>query len=223
MSSALRITRIVLATALVLAVIGSVVLAQGASQVAASAVFRDTLTSDNIRSDGGGAYVDGTVAGSCLPCWVITKKGFFFLRSTGGMCLSGREIVLDFRNWVGSMPSPCGVDDALGQLGELNICGANSLPDVRIIANTLFHNNALSAGTTVTLPFNLVPNFSSGQAFDLEFEQPVAVMPGASGDSRVLEAGASALAELYMRRPKGPRVSLGRYHMPFQLTATKLP
>ncbi len=220
MMSALQRTRKVCwSAAFLLPIIASVLLAQGGNQIAASAVFRD-LPDDNIRSDDldpDAAYTDGT---DCVTSWVNRKTGFFFLRSVGPYCQPGRHIVLDFRTWVGSQPSPCEVDDALGQLGELNICGANTLPDVRIIADALFQGSALSAGTNVKLPFNLVPNFTSGQAFDLEFEQAVAVT-GLSINSRILTAGPSAVAELYRRPSKGKRVSLGRFYMPFQLTVTK--
>jgi len=153
-----------------------------------------------------------------VTAWV-DKGGFFFLRTVTPYCSPyTRNIVLDFSVPVDLMSCPApSVSDQYGNM--LNICGTNSVPDVRVIANSLFKDTALVHGTTVTVPFLVQPSFSGGTVFELDFEQPV---PVPSGDStfRVLEAPAGAVAELY-KYVNGAKHSLGRYYMPFELTVTK--
>lgn len=177
----------------------------------ADAWFADSPT-DKIKSDDSGSYFNGP---SCVTTWV-DSGGFFFLRTVTPNCTPyTRKIVLDFSDPV-SPPASC-VEYQFGI--PLHTCGSNTVPDVRIIAQSLFKNTALANGTTVTLPFNLQPSFSgSGGSFELDFELPVPV----SGDStfRVLQAGGNAVAELY-QYVNAKKTSVGRYRMPFQLSVTK--
>ena len=196
------------------------------NQIPASAQLRDAIAgdgfghtvTDRIRSDGqfGGAYYDG---GNCVASWV--QSNYYFLRTISPNCVasSPRSMALDFSDVV-TAPASCTVYDAAGN--ALNVCGTQLLADVRIIANQLFAAAALSGGTPVSLPFNLQPSFS-GLAFEIDFEQSVAVASLAP-NTRVLEAGADAVAELYQYVKSGrstTKVSVGRYRMPFQATVTK--
>ena len=203
--------------------------AQG-NHIAAQAAFRDAtaVPTDKIRSDDQssvlGAYPDGTYC-------VIDYRGsggFYFLRTAKSSCTPPvqRRVKLDFSDAISRTPDgsgidPCHVNDALGQPGELNICGLNDLlPDVRLIANTLFSNSALNLGTAVALHFGLIISFSGPSAFSLEFEQSQGVT--ASGtNARTVTAGATAVAELYKNNTSNStRISLGRFKMPFQVTVT---
>lgn len=192
-----------------------------AAVIPARATFRDALA-DRIQSDTFGPYENEF---DCVLCRVSNNA--FFLRTLGHTCATPggiRKIRLDFSDAV-SRPAgvDCSsgtflVDDAYGQPGALNICGINDLPDVRVIANSLFARNA-SGGTPVLLPFSLSPDFSN-TAFSLEFEQNVSVFGDpANAKAREMEAGATAIAELYKNQAKGAggKVSLGRYRMPFRL------
>lgn len=76
--------------------------------------------------------------------------------------------------------------------------------------------------TTLTLHMNLAPDFSH-TAFILEFEARV---PYTGDDTaRTLTANAQSVAELYkVSTTKGggtKKVSLGRFYMPFSLTAVR--
>ena len=191
--------------------------AQGANNRApAQATFRD-LSIDRIQSDGLGPYKDGV---ACVICWVDSTSGFFFLRTLGSTCQqSQRSIVLDFSDAV-SRSAGCTVPDPNDASGKsLNICGSNTLPDVRVIANTLFRTTALTKGTTVTLPFSLQSDFR-GTDFELDFEQSVPVS-APSTNERDLEAGPDAVAELYQLGQTGQKISLGRFKMPFHLRVTR--
>ena len=205
------LTRILVLLAITL--LGRIVfLASAATQTPARSDFHDD-PSDRIRSDGA-FYEDG-------PCTAsrTEPRGSYFLRTIRSGCLDARFITLDFTQ---TSPGFCPVFDP--EAGEsLNICGPNDVTDVRIIANTLFKDGALT--TAVSLHFSQKDggDFTGPAPFELSFEEPV---PITDGDStfRVLEAGASAVAELYQNVQQGKRtikVSLGRYNMPFQLTVTK--
>ena len=199
----------------------------------AEATFADAI-GDRIRSDGGGPFGAETSYPDSEPCVVssVGKKGSFFLRTafSESSCTPitpdnsdlDRALVLDFSYAIVRTPDgsggidPCLVDDAYGQLGpKLNICGPNTLTDVRIIADKLF---TTSSSTPVTVPFQLATSYRN-TAFQLAFEQPVSKDP--SGSTRTLTAGPLAIAELYKYRPKGPKISLGRFYMPFIVTVTK--
>ncbi len=181
---------------------------QGTSnRVPAQATFRDSSTlPDRILSDGLGTYYDAV---GCVVAWVDSKSGFFFLRTVGPKCQNPvRSLVLDFSDAV-SRSAGCNVPDPNDTSGKsLDICGKNTLPDVRVLADTLFRDTALTKGTTVKLPFSLQPDFG-GTDFELDFEQPLSVT-ATSGNERVLEAGTDAVAELYQLTQRGPKISLGR-------------
>ena len=187
--------------------------AQGGKRIPAKSMFRNAL-GDKLQGDGLW-YTDG------LDC-VINDGGF--LRTVKFGCAPyTRTITLDFSDAIirtpdGSGADACHVNDGFHQDGELNICGANVLPDVRILAGP-FGRKALTDGSTVTLGISLQPDFS-GTGFELDFEQPA----GVTGDAttRFLTAGPNAVAELYKNVQRGPKISLGRFRMPFQLTVILL-
>ncbi len=190
------------------------------------AVLRD-LSNDKIRSDGLGSYSDSEL---CVVGWGNNSTGQFFMRTefSGSECVSqppadDRKVVLDFTdalertgNCQPEQPC-CLVDDARGQVGMLDICGVNTVTDVRIIADKLFQNQA-PLTTAVVLPFSLSRDYG-GTGFELQFEQAVP----ASGDvstTRTLTAGSGAIAELYKFQAKGKKLSLGRFRMPFEIVVT---
>jgi len=192
-------------------------------------VFDDSSTK-RIRSDGKsemsgvGPYPHAV---NCVTDRVGTG-GFYFLRTVSLDCMMPpveRLIDIDFSSPVGEAAANCTVDDAYDQPGTLNICGSNMLPDVRLIANKLFANSALSNGTPVSLPISLTRSFTGPGAFHLEFEQAVGVTAGANANIRNLIAGSLAVAELYRNAPnsQGGRQSLGRFYMPFSATVTRVP
>ena len=205
--------------------------AQG-NQIPAQAAFRDlpgspTQPSDKILSDGLSlTYGFYPHLVNCVRNYK-GNGGFYFLRTAALSCTPPvqRKVKVDLSDAItrtpdGSGSDSCHVNDALGQQGELDICGLNVLPDVRVIANTLFSNSALNLGTTVSLHISLTVSFSGPSAFSLEFEQPLAVT--ASGPNvRILTAGPNSVAELYKNNTSnGQRISLGRFRMPFQGTVT---
>ena len=191
----------------------------GSSQDPAVATFGDRR-GDKILSDGSGPYDD---ADQCVIAWVDSASGQLFFRSASPIC--NREIVLNFgdalsrRAGCNCSLGPCHEDDAFNQAGTLDICGANTVLDVRWLADRLFHSAALTGGTPLTLRINLAPDFRY-TAFELQFEQAVPVTGGAT--TRVMAAGSNAVAELYRFTGKGgQKVSLGRFCMPFELTVTR--
>ena len=204
--------------------------AQG-NQIPALAIFRDatTVPTDKIQSDGliGAAYLGYPHGVNCVLNYKGTG-GFYFLRTVAPNCTDPpvqRLVKVDFSNAITRTPDgtggdTCHVNDALGQTGELNICGLNVPQDVRLIANTLFANSALNHGTTVTLYISLIRSFSGPAAFTLAYEQSQLVTaPGTN--VRTLTAGPDSVAELYKTNSSnGQTISLGRFKMPFQLTVT---
>lgn len=202
-----------------------------ATRIPARETFRD-LPEDRIQSDRDPVYSNGYEDGiACVVSWV--QSNFFFMRTYRSSCFQSgeppsRKITLDFSDAVsrasdGSTADPCVIDDAYGQAGTLNICGANVVADVRVIANNLFGKNAGVNGTPVSLPFSLSADYSN-TAFLLEFEQNVRVIPDpATANAREMEALPDAVAELYKYGSgKGGKLSLGRYRMPFRLRVEKL-
>jgi len=233
----MRRERTSLVTASVLLLVAAVGFAAkgGSSQVPASATFADrTLVpdgiDDRIRSDGLGAYNDLGMGDPCLTAWVDSASGQFFFRTASRTC--NREMILDFSDALsrqagcncspGPGPSPagpCRVDDAFNQAGDIDLCFANTVKDVRWIAGNLFGSSALSAGIPLTLRINLEPNFEK-TAFELQFEQSVTVAGDAT--TRVMSSDSTRVAELYKYTGKGSnKLSLGRFRMPFELTVTK--
>lgn len=214
----------------VVAVIGAQALkGQGTSkQIPVSSTIVRGASGDGILNDGNGPYSNGS---NCVVSWVDSRSGYYFLRTTTFSCAATkpRTMTLDFSNAItrtpdGSGSDSCHVNDAFGDSGELNICGPaagpNSvIPDVRIIAGTMFSSTAVTQGTTVSIPFSLSPDFS-GTDFELDYELPVAVGV-ISSSSRTLTAdscAAGATADLYKYPKHGSKISLGRYCMPFQVT-----
>jgi len=205
----------------------AVVLAQG-HKVPAQSEFRDDRE-DRIRSDKDGVYADNVTAGGCVRNYIDPKSGFHFLWVFGSEagCSPGRSVVLDFSDAVdpeapsGRCPhNPnCCANDSYGQEGELDICGPNTLPDVRLIANSLFQDRALAQGTKVSLPFSLVAD-SGATAFLLEFEQPLAVDGDSDSYMRALTADSTSVAELYRLEKTFRKISLGRFYLPFQVQVT---
>ena len=186
----------------------------------AQATFGDD-SGDRVLSDDGTSYVNSAGAAPCVIARV-EDTGMFFLRTTGGNCFAAtgqfKPIVLDFSDAVsrspdGSGSDNCHVDDANGHAGELDICGSNTISDVRVIAKDLFSKNGLRRGTRADIVFSLEPDFQNTD-FSLEFEQRLDV----SGDAvtRTFVAGASSVAVLR----KGQTV-LGRFNLPFSLQVTK--
>jgi hypothetical protein len=229
-----NIAVLILVCACVGGLIGAQVLkAQGTSkQIPANATLRDK-SGDGILSDGG-AYVNGS---NCVVSWVDSRSGYFFLRTATYNCVTtnSRSMTFDFSNALSRTPDGsgsdiCHVNDAFGDNGELNICGPNYgpntvVPDVRIIAGTMFSSTAVTQGTTVAIPFSLSPDFS-GTDFELDYEQAVPVTV-VSATSRSLTADATSpcsagmVADLYKYPKHGSKISLGRYCMPFQVTVNE--
>ena len=194
--------------------------------------------SDRIRSDSAtpsiiaAPYIDGA---DCVGVRVLGTS--LFLRTDSlvdDLPCTIRAINLDFteaiglrtpdgtgRNPDGSV-NDCLVNDAFGQLGQLNICGSNAVLDVRFQADQLFSNTALTNGATVKLPFSLSADFRN-TGFLLEFEQPLTV----TGDAnvRVLTAESNGVPVVAVLSKGGLRrgTVIGRFYMPFQLTVSKGP
>lgn len=187
--------------------------AAGQTQIPASATLRDNTT-DGIRSDTiSPTYDQGQ---DCMLSFV--ENGQYFLRTVSPFpCTptSARALTLDFSNMV-TIPNSCFILDPNSGL-KLNVCGSNLLPDVRLIAQSLFKTPPGS--TTVSLPFSLQPDFTGSAAFELDFE--LAVPFTGSGNQRTLTAGSNAVAQLYQIGAHGHKISIGRYKMPFQLTVTE--
>jgi hypothetical protein len=217
----------------VVAVIGAQALkGQGTSkQIPARFTTVRGASGDGILNDLKGDYLNGS---NCVVSWVDSRSGYYFLRTTTFNCATAnpRTMTLDFTNAInrtpdGSGSDSCHVNDAFGDSGELNICGSAAgpntvIPDVRIIAGTMFSSTAVTQGTTVSIPFSLSPDFS-GTDFELDYELPVAVGVNSS-TSRTLNAysttacGPGVIADLYKYPKHGNKISLGRYCMPFQVT-----
>ena len=189
--------------------------AAGQTEIPASATLRDNTT-DAIRSDG----FSPTTYDQGLDCVLsFVQNGQYFLRTVNPFCpldLDVRALILDFSNPV-TIPNNCFPLDPNSGL-KLNACGSNILPDVRLIAQSLF--KASPGSTTVSLPFSLYPDFTGSAAFELDFELAVPFTAG-SGNQRILTAGSNAVAQLYQIGAHGHKISIGRYYMPFQLTVTE--
>ena len=212
-----------------MAAISCVVAASGvwvgaATAVPATATFRD-LDTDRILSDKlyiPASYYHGI---DCVRSQVgQAGAGGFGFRSRIYGCTAAafRSVTLDFSHpVVAGCTSPTYVADAYAG-GQLNICGSNLVPDVRINAGSMFASSALSRGTPVILVFSTPASYTGPGGFELDFEQNVGVTATSSALTRVLTAPATAIAELYQNLPSsGKKVSLGRYYMPFSLTVAK--
>lgn len=212
-------------------VLAATVTVWAATRIPADATFRDAsftdatgavVFTDMIRSDGLGEYQDGIF---CVNSYVNGNQ--FFLRTVKSGCsaVAARALTLDFSQ-PATPPDSCAATDAYVG-GTLNLCGPNSVADVRAIATGAFSGNALTGGTPLRLIFSLGPNFSGPGSFDLIFEQNVAVAQGSNSDVRQVTASATAVAELYQNIPtnrkSSMKVSLARYRMPTSFTIAKLP
>lgn len=199
--------------------------AQASGSVPATAQFRDA-SGDRIRSDVvSSSYVNGT---DCVES-TVHADGFYFLRTVTDGCTTTtpRSIVLDFSSCVSSCPSgtECTVADPNDRSGlTLNACASNTVPDVRLIASTLFKSSALTSGTDVSLVFSLQRDVRNTD-FELDFEAPVPVSePSGSTNVRVLTAGNTAIADLFKLVTINHvriKVLVGKYNMPFELTVTE--
>lgn len=187
--------------------------AAGQTQIPASATLQDNPITDRIRSDAISPTYDQGV--DCALSFV--QNGQYFLRTVNPLCTPDvRALILGFSNPV-TIPNNCFHLDPNSGL-KLNACGSNILPDVRLIAQSLF--KASPGSTTVSLPFSLYPDFTGSAAFELDFELAVPFTAG-SGNQRILTAGSNAVAQLYQIGAHGHKISIGRYYMPFQLTVTE--
>ena len=205
------------------AVAGTTVLAMASLGTTTTLSDRDGTGSDpvdRVRSDGGGVYVHAL---DCVGSTRDTKSGATFLRTASHTvpgCDDGywqddspahRSIRLDFSAPVpGSGPSECGTD--------LNACGLNTIPDVRIHTADAFSTRALTNGTRVEIYVSFNPDLNNTE-FYVEYEQPL--MVAVTGPStRTITADANAIAELYRAtkvKNKYVLTSVGRYYMPMQM------
>jgi hypothetical protein len=194
------------------------------SYVPATAEFQEGTAGDRILSDGNGPYQDGI---DCVKSYV-DGSGSYFLRTvslspSGGLCTStlSRKIALDFSVPAAGHPLPTTCTVTVPN-GTLNICGPNSVADVRFLATGLFTSEALTNGSTAHLVFSLQPTFQGAGDFELDLLQPLSV-DGTSG-LRNVEASSTVIAELYQlvvktgRGGSTSKVSLGYYSMPFRVT-----
>lgn len=202
----------------VIATVAGVTAAVG--PVGTTTVLRDSL-GDAVRSDGyvPSDYIHGT---DCVASTRDARSGATALRTASHtVCADSdwqnglaaiRKINLDFSNPVwGVFPNPC-------QIADLNACGPNTIPDVRIETTDAFSSQALSRGTGMNIYVSFHPALNNTE-FYIEYQQPVSVS-GTSG-TRTLTAGPTAIAELYqVTRVKNRLVftSVGRYYMPMQMT-----
>ena len=169
--------------------------------------------SDRIRSDTAGPGIAAPYQDNIACVTTYVNANMFFLRTVKGLCSPyTRKLTLDFSDPLMVFGDCRIVTDSNGQL---DICGSNLVPDVRVIATNMFARSATSAGTPVTLPFNLKPDFSH-QGFELDFEQnqPVTVL---SPTARQLTASTLSIADLY-QSSGNKKILLGQYRMPFEVS-----
>jgi hypothetical protein len=212
-----RVRSSMMAMLTVIATVGG--LTAAAPPVATTTVLQDGL-GDAVRSDGNvpPGYVHGI---DCVASTLDARSGATALRTDSHtVCPDSywqngapaiRQMVLDFSNPVVGFPSPCTIAD-------LNACGSNLIPDVRIETTDAFSSQALSRGTGMTIYVSFHPDLNNTE-FYIEYEQPVSV--SGTTNTRTLAAGSNAIAELYRAtRVKNRYVftSVGRYYMPMQMT-----
>lgn len=212
-----------LAAPLVLLATAIALSGQSGTQIPATTIFGNT---GSIRNDGYGpephTYTHGT---DCVDSRVDSTSGFYLFRTSRLDCRTAiRKLVLDFSNAIvrtpdGSGADSCHVNDAFDQAGELDICGSNLITDPRFLASTMFRSNALTRGTSVTMPFSLEVSYQR-TAFELAFESNLAVSATANPNVRVISV-TGAPAELYKTRARGGRLSIGRFNMSFTVTVEK--
>ena len=202
----------------VIATVAGVTAAVG--PIGTTTVLRDS-EGDAVRSDGYVLpdYIHGT---DCVASTRDARSGATALRTASHtVCADSdwqngndatRKINLNFNNPVGGVfPTPC-------QIADLDACGPNTIPDVRIETTNAFSSQALSRGTGMNIYVSYHPDLNNTE-FYIEYEQPVSV--SGTSDTRTVTAGPMAIAELYqVTRVKGRLVftSVGRYYMPMEMT-----
>ena len=214
-----RVRSSLMAVLTVIAAVGSVTAAVG--PVGTTTLLRDG-SGDAVRSDGNvpPEYIHGI---DCVASTRDARSGATALRTASHtVCADSywqngndatRKINLNFNNPVGGVfPTPC-------QIADLDACGPNTIPDVRIETTDAFSSQALSRGTGMNIYVSFHPALNNTE-FYIEYEQPVSVSSDTSG-TRTVTAGLSAIAELYrVTRVKNRLVftSVGRYYMPMEMT-----
>jgi hypothetical protein len=192
------------------------------SQVATTATFVDV--GQQIRGDNLGPYTEGS---NCVRSWFLPTNGSYYFRTTSSSTCefpppSPRHLILDFSALpIDGQPSNCLVPDGHGD--ELNLCGSNSVPDVRLFADTMFKTG--SVDTPVYLHFDLYPNFVNDTAFSLRFLNPAPIVQTAGGGRQITILNGEA--ELSVRQAgkggKSRLVPVARYLMSMSLTVTPNP
>ena len=124
----------------------------------------------------------------------------------------------------GSAPAKTAISDPNDASGKVLHLGdttwINFIPDMRILASNLFSSGTLNNGASVSLVFSLQPEFTGSGDFELNFEANVSVT-APDANTRVLTAGPSAVAALYVHNTNTKKTLVGRFYMPFTLTVTK--
>jgi len=182
--------------------------------------FEDVNT--RVRSDGGGDYIHGA---ECIGSTRDLKTGATAFRTASHtVCPDShwqpgvepdRKAVIDFGDFV----LPCD-DTPIPTSGDADLdpCGSNIVPDVRIHTSNAFANQALSRGTNVEIYLSFNPALNNTD-FYLAYEQPLQVTDDQG--TRTVVAGPNAIAELYRAvrvKNKVQLISLGRYRMPMRIT-----
>lgn len=214
-----RVRSSLMAVLTVIATVAGVAAAVG--PVGTTTVLRDG-SGDAVRSDGyvPSAYIHGT---DCVASTRDARSGATALRTASHtVCADSywqngydatRKMLVDFSSPVGGVfPNQC-------QIADLNACGPNTIPDVRIETADAFSSQALSRGTGMNIYVSFHPALNNTE-FYIEYEQPVSVSSDTSG-TRTVTAGPTAIAELYqVTRVKNRLVftSVGRYYMPMEMT-----
>ena len=207
--------------------------AKGASSTTpAKAQFAASVTApgtDCVYADLGGYYYDGTYVdslGATVTGDSRVGTSNYFFRSvvyTGTAATNIRGVYLDFKNVV-TAPTQTTISDPNDSSGAQLHLGDSSgtlnfIPDLRILASSLFSSNATANGTSVIIPFSLQPEFTGNADFELDYATNVAVS-APSANVRVLSAGPNAVAALYVMK-SNKKVLVGRFYLPFTLTVTK--
>ena len=191
----------------------------------------------------GGTYTDAetglTYGGVGPECSRISygSNGDYAFRTISSKCETypplpppdlQRRLVLDFsEHLTGVCRNDDAADDVIertvnGESKSLNVCGVNSVDDVRIVASGMF----TSSSSAVTIYISLhAPPYANTTQFLLEFAAPIGVID--HGTTReLLSAGTAVLWEMVPAK-NGRLVKavqpVGEYSMPFSLTARTAP
>ena len=160
-----RVRSSLMAVLTVIATVAGVTAAVG--PVGTTTVLRDSL-GDAVRSDGyvPSDYIHGT---DCVASTRDARSGATALRTASHtVCADSdwqnglaaiRKINLDFSNPVwGVFPNPC-------QIADLNACGPNTIPDVRIETTDAFSSQALSRGTGMNIYVSFHPALNNTEFY----------------------------------------------------------